>query len=282
MPVFTTLRIFCQALSKRRIAMILMGMAVLGAWSIHGGRVATTLSPGSEQASTLSRPLLDSAFSHAFPNNPPKVSITAKPVLTENKTLRLAYNASDDFGVTEVALRITPRDPLPGANNDPVEIPLPVPAAKQISRTDFQDLTARPWAGQAVAIQIVATNESGKRSLSDAFDFTLPERRFFHPIARVLIEERKKLMLHPEDETLHEEAANIMASIAQQTASYRGDPVIFMALRSGAVRLVLGHNKAAAISVNDLLWQTATRIENGSQTTAQRTMREQQQNLTDH
>jgi hypothetical protein len=45
-------------------------------------------------------------------------------------------------------------------------------------------------------------------------------------------------------------------------------------LRSGAVRLVLGHDRDAAISVNDILWQAAARIEDGSSGSMQRTMRD--------
>ena len=114
---------------------------------------------------------------------------------------------------------------------------------------------------------------------TELFDFTLPERSFFHPVARVLIEERKKLMLHPDDEALREETANIMAGIAHETADYHGDPVILMALRSGAVRLILDRGHDTALSVNDLLWQAATRIEDGNAGQAQQTLHDARQDL---
>jgi hypothetical protein len=207
--------------------------------------------------------------------------MTEPPALTESRTLRVAYSASDDLGVTDVALRITPHDVSPGAGNTPVDITLPVAEARQISRVDFQDLTAGPWAGQKVTIQIVATNRAGKESLTAPIDFTLPERNFFHPVARLLIEERRKLLLHPYDERLREETANILANIAQETATYHGDPVVMMALRSGAVRLILDTDLTSTISVNDLLWQAATRIEDGSSGTAQRMLRDARQDLAD-
>jgi hypothetical protein len=228
----------------------------LGAWSYEGSPI------WAQQALCL------------ISCNAPCVSLTAPPTLAENKTLLLSYDASDISGIREVALRVTPHDPMPGANNNPVEFPLSVPATKRILRTDSQDLTSHPWAGQEVTLQIVATNGIGKRSLTDAINFTLPERRFFHPVARVLLEERKKLMQHPEDDILREEAASIMASIAHQPANYRGDPVVMMALRSGAVRLVLGHDRDAAISVNDILWQAAARIEDANLASLRRTMRD--------
>jgi len=212
-------------------------------------------------------------------DNPPKVALTEPPSITDSKNIRLAYNASDEFGITDVALRVTPRDPLPGADNTPIDIPLAAAAAKQIAQVSFEDLTSRPWAGQVVTMQIVATNEAGKKGLSDTVVFTLPERHFFHPVARILIDERKKLMQHPDDETLREETANIMAGLAHDTSNFHGDPVVMMALRSGAVRLVLARDHNAAVSVGDLLWQSATRIEDGASGSAQHILRDAQQDL---
>ncbi|MFA5041789.1 MAG: DUF4175 family protein [Bdellovibrionales bacterium] len=216
----------------------------------------------------------------AFFADAPSVSMTSAPVLAENKMLLLSYEAADSTGIREISLRVTPHSSLPGANNASVEIILPVPSAKKISRTEAQDLSSRPWAGQEVDLQIVAVNGVGKRSLTAPFKVVLPQRRFLHPIARVLIEERNKLLQCPDDSVLREEAANIMASIAHDPANYRGDPVVLMALRSGAVRLVLGHDRNAAIFVNDILWQTAARIEDQNRASLQRTMREIRQNTT--
>jgi uncharacterized protein with von Willebrand factor type A (vWA) domain len=95
----------------------------------------------------------------------------------------------------------------------------------------------------------------------------------------VLIEERKKLLLHPTDEGLREEAANIMATIAHETADYHGDHVVLMALRSGAVRLILDQDPNSAESVDNLLWQAATRIEDGNAGTAQHMLKDAREDL---
>lgn len=215
-----------------------------------------------------------------IPDNPSVISLTEKPTLAEDRNLHVAYTVTDDFGVVDVALRITPHDPSLGANNAPIDIPLSMTStSKEISRSDIEDLAAHPWAGQKITVQVVATNQAGKVSISDAAEITLPVRHFFHPIARVLIEERRKLMQNPDDEVLREETANIMASIAHETVNYHGDPLILMALRSGAVRLVLGHDRNAAISVNDLLWKTATRIEDGRKSETQHILRDAREDL---
>jgi len=246
----------------------------------HGDYAATeVLTNGKKLSIRRGWTILASWKIRVVPDNPPQVTMTDPLSITEGKAVRVAYSVSDDFGVTEVALRVTPRDPLPGANNAPVDIPFPVATAKQISRVDFEDLTSRPWAGQVVTMQVVATNEAGKESVSDPVQFTLPERHFFHPVARILVEERKKLMMSPDDERLREETANIMAGIAHETSNFHGDPVVMMALRSGAVRLVLAHDHEAAVSVNDLLWQAATRIEDGATGSAERILHDARQDL---
>jgi len=152
-------------------------------------------------------------------------------------------------------------------------------ASKKVSGADTLDLTSQPWAGQKVTLQIVATNKAGKRSLSDAVEFALPQRRFSHPVARVLIEEREKLMRRPDDPVQRDEAANVMASIAHDPATYGGDLVVLMALRSGAVRLVLEHDRESAISVNDILWNAAARIEDGNPAPLRHSLRDTSQDL---
>ena len=235
------LKIFGQTPFRRNVVVVFTAGAICGAWFFGDGAVWMQRVFGAASA--------------------PRIVMTAPPMIIEDKTLLLSYDASDDIGIREIALRMTPRDLKPGSSVEPVEVLLPVHSAKKISRTDSQNLAIYPWAGKKVTFQIVATNDAGKRTLTNGVDFTLPLRRFIHPVARVLIEERDKLMQNPDDAAVWEEAANIMANIAYQPANYRGDPVVMMALRSGAVRLVLGHDRDAALSVTDILWQAAVRIE---------------------
>jgi len=204
----------------------------------------------------------------------PSVSITSAPVLSDDGSLSLSYNVSDAVGVKEVFLRVIPHNPLPGANNGPFDLPFPIQAGRRISRSDSQNMALYPWMGLKVDLQVVALSESGKRGVSKSIAFTLPERRFAHPIARVLIEERKKLLLQPDDNSLREEAANIMASIAHQPSSFHGDPVILLTLRSGAVRLVLGRDLETAKLINDLLWFAAVRLEDGNPVASQTVIRD--------
>jgi uncharacterized protein (TIGR02302 family) len=214
-------------------------------------------------------------------DGPPRVAFTEPPAVTDRKAVQLSYEASDDFGVAQVVARITPVNSSPHADSATVEIPLAKPDAKNIHRVTFEDLTAYPWAGSSVRIQLIATNVAGISTQSAPVTFTVPARVFSNSIARALIEERARLMKSPDDENARNEAANVMAGIAHIPGIYRGDPVVLMTLRSGAVRLVLEHGPDVVSSVENLLWQGAVRIEDGVMGVAEQRLREVQGELAD-
>ncbi len=212
------------------------------------------------------------------PDAPPRIAFTEPPSVNENKVLRFAYEASDDHGVQDVTLRFTPAPSATGFVRESVDVALVSPQAQRVKQTDSQDLTFLPWTGLPVDVQLFATDAAGRTAASETVSLTLPERQFTHPLARALIEEQKKLMRQPDEMTL-DEAASIMAGIARQPISYRGDPAVMMALRSGAVRLVLNRDKDAIAAVRRLLWETAIRIEAGPLGIAQRDLRQAQRDF---
>ncbi len=197
------------------------------------------------------------------PDTPPHISLIETPELTVRKSIRFAYEAQDDYGVESISVRVLPTTAQKGLPTDPVEIVLERPSAKQIKTASYIDLTALPWAGFPVTIQLIATDGAGNRSSSLPKVLALPTRTFHNPFARALIEERQKLLGQP-DVSSREEAANVMAGIARQQGLYHGDKVVMMALRAGAVRLVLAPTTETIESLDSLLWQTALRLEEGA------------------
>lgn len=218
---------------------------------------------------------------HVIPDGAPQVAFTEQPSSSERKSVRIAYDAKDDYGVTSVKLRLIPKQTIAGIENGVKEFPLSTPNSKDAVRIDFKDLTAEPWAGLPVDLQLVATDEAGHQTESARMAMTLPERDFFQPIARMLIDERKKLLQNVFDIQTLNETANLMAGVAKQPATYGADPLVMMALRAGAVRLVLEHDQQAALSANNILWETATRIEDGAVGMAEQNLHKAQQDLAD-
>src|SRR5262249_26975774 len=94
----------------------------------------------------------------------PQVAFTEQPSVSERKDVRIAYDAKDDFGVTSVTLRVTPRETLFGISGDPLEFSLASTDEKELKRVDFKDLTAEPWAGLMVDLQLITTDAVGHKS----------------------------------------------------------------------------------------------------------------------
>ncbi|MER2520808.1 MAG: DUF4175 family protein [Bdellovibrionales bacterium] len=212
---------------------------------------------------------------------PPQVKLNETPTVTSRKSLRFSIDASDDYGVESLLLRVTPRQLLPGARNEPMEIELASPNAKNVHRIVYEDITSLPWAGLPVQLTLVATDNVGHRAESESITYTLPERLFLHPLAQAVIEERHKLLHNPDEENVRNEAANVMAGIARKPAGFRGDELVLMGLRAGAVRIVLDRNHNATGSVIDLMWPLAIRIEDGAVGSAEKALRQAQKDLAD-
>ncbi len=75
-------------------------------------------------------------------------------------------------------------------------MPLALPRAngKQVDGKASQDLTAHPWAGLKVRMTLLARDQAGQTGMSHPYEFVLPERKFTKPLAKAVIEQRKKLV----------------------------------------------------------------------------------------
>ena len=128
-------------------------------------------------------------------------------------------------------------------------------------------------------ITLVATDITGHSSISAPQSLILPQRQFSNPVAAALVSNRARLMVTPNDHNLRLEAANLMAGVAKQPTFFHGDPVVEMALRSGAVRLVLARAEDSMRPIADILWQVAVRVEEGKVGVAEKNLRAAQHEL---
>ncbi|HYG86531.1 MAG TPA: TIGR02302 family protein [Azospirillum sp.] len=214
------------------------------------------------------------------PDQPPTIVYAAPPAKSERSALRLEYEARDDYGVTgaSATVRLAAPDVPPTLDRTPIELPLALPGVrpKEARNAVFHDLTAHPWAGLPVTLRLTATDGAGQTGQSEEFPMLLPERVFNHPVARAIVEERKKLTLHPEARL---DAARALAEISARPGSYSHDIVVFMALRTALARLMLDQSNEAVPEVQSLLWETALRIEDGGLSLAERDLREAERRL---
>jgi len=212
-----------------------------------------------------------------IPDLKPTASFLDDPRPTERRTLALNFSASDDYGVASVDARLRLLDPSgePVADGEPVTLPLTLPrrGLEVVEGKDFHDLTPHPWAGLPVEIALIATDEGGQTGMSEPLRIILPERVFNHPVARAVIEQRRRLVSEPDQ---YRDIANILIDLAARPHRYYGDPVTFLGLKTAASRLVYsGIERADTIpAVQKLLWEVALRIEDGEVSMAARELRE--------
>ena len=213
------------------------------------------------------------------PDNPPTVAVEPEPEATERAALKLSYKATDDYGLAKVtaSFRLKPAEDA-AANDEPLDIDLPLPRlnAKSVAETTYHDLTTHPWAGLEALLTVVAKDGAGQEGRSPVLPVTIPERQFNHPVAKAIIEQRKKLAAKPDSRL---DVMTALEHIAARPGAYDDDIVVFLALITARSRLAYEAADTALPPVQKLLWDTALRVEDGKLSIAEREMRELQQKL---
>ena len=221
------------------------------------------------------------------PDNPPTVAFVRPPSATQRKALRLDVEASDDYGIDKVVARITRSGALADesaiAKLDPIELELAVPGGsqRQLKASSFHDLTPHAWAGLPVNIQLKAHDAIGQTASSKVVQVVLPERVFSHPVARAIIAQRRQLILYPAKN--RDRVAANLEIIAWEYEKYNGDTVVFLALSTASRRIGRGalETPKQLSAALQLLWDTALRVEDGTLSLSERSLREAQQALQD-
>ncbi|WP_448206369.1 TIGR02302 family protein [Azospirillum sp. sgz302134] len=216
------------------------------------------------------------------PDAPPTVAYASPPSKGERGALRLDYTAHDDYGLAEVkgVIRLAvPEGEAPTLDRKPLELPLALPGVhpKDAHNAGFHDLTAHPWAGLNVNVRLTATDGAGQTGSTEDVAMVLPERPFNNPVARGIVEERKKLTLRPKEARV--EVARKLAELSSRPGQFGGDIVAFLALRTSVGRLLLDEQAESIPAVQQLLWETALRIEDGGLSLAERDLRDAERRL---
>jgi hypothetical protein len=127
----------------------------------------------------------------------PRAAFDAPIATLSDERVSISWQASDDFGVRRLALRVRPLHPPEGlVRADPVDTELEAPAGDPRdaqAKTEI-DLAAHPYAGMEVEARIVAFDALGQEGASEALHFTLPEKIFLQPLARAAIEIRRHIL----------------------------------------------------------------------------------------
>ena len=170
---------------------------------------------------------------------------------------RLPWTASDDYGVVSLQAELRLKD-RPTAPPLVIAIPVPGGSPKQAHGAGVQDLTANPWAGLPVIAMLVAKDAPGQRGTSADAVFVLPERPFKNPVARAVLDVRKRLSLSPED---HGQAASDLSALADAPEAFDNNTAVYLALSSTASLLEHSGEAADITEAQSRLWSLALQLE---------------------
>lgn len=217
------------------------------------------------------------------PDNPPVIAMLDTPQRAVNGALGLRYTIEDDYGpVSAEADFLLLEDggdharPLYEAPEMPLSLPRrrADPPAARSSR----DLTAHPWSGLAVELELIATDASGQIGRSEPYRMRLPQRIFTNPLAKAIIEQRQLLAL---DAGMARDVRDMLDAIILRPEDTLSDTTHFLALTSVRTRLSLATTDDAKRDIVDYMWEVALGIEDGDLSAAERRLRQAQEALED-
>ncbi|HEX2448331.1 MAG TPA: TIGR02302 family protein [Methyloceanibacter sp.] len=224
----------------------------------------------------------------------PTINLMGAPTTTPRGALRLVFRADDDNGVASAEARFALSEgeeknlaPLPAeakakVDADPLLEPpvmslqLPRSNAKRVDGKATQDLTAHPWAGLKVRMTLIARDQANQTGQSQPYEFVLPERAFTKPLARAVVEQRKKLVRDPSSPDAVADALDALTLGGDKVID---DSAIYLALRNAYWRLRSDQSRQGIASVVDQLWSVALRIEEGDLPEAERAVKQAQDAL---
>ena len=203
----------------------------------------------------------------AIPDKPPLVAWASPPGKGgDNQETRLPWKIEDDYGVVALQAELRLKD-RPDAPPLVIAIPLPNGGSKAAKGVNQQDLTANPWAGLTVLATLVGKDAPGQTGTSGVADFVLPERIFANPIAKVLIQVRKGLSLHPDDRG---DEMLALDGLLQAPDAFKDDFGAIVNLSAVYHKLVHSKTDVDVAEAQERLWQLALHMEEGqTEATAQ-------------
>lgn len=226
----------------------------------------------------------------------PRISLLEAPTAMPRGALRVEYGALDDYGVASAEARFTLAEgQMPEAPNDiaveeegdlaeveplfgPPVMPLQLPRAnaKKVEGRATQDLTSHPWAGLKVIMTLAARDQADQVGTSEPYPLVMPARRFTKPLAKAVIEQRKTLVLDPNQLP---RVARALDALTIGDEKVIQDRVVYLSLRNAYWRLNNDRSLDSVKTVVEQLWSTALRIEEGDLPKAERDLRTAQDAL---
>ena len=225
----------------------------------------------------------------AMPDKAPRIQPAGELTRMLDGEMRLPFAAHDDYGVAagsaEIGLDLPRVDRRYGLVADPeprapivVDLPMPYRGDRaEIEEQLIENLAAHPWAELPVTLTLTAVDAAGQAGQSAPMEITLPGRRFLHPLARALIEQRRDLLWSTANAP---RAARLLRAISNRPDCVFPEHAQYLRLRA-AIAAIEEPALAAARrdEVADELWALATEIDDGALADALEALRRARERL---
>jgi len=217
-------------------------------------------------------------------NQKPTIVLTSPPKANLRGSLTLSYRMADQYGIerarAEFALPKSPGKAAQGRSLMPppqIDLQLPGAANGLGEATTTADLSDHPWAGARVSMTLRAHDLAGEDGASEPTEVRLPQRRFVNPLARSLVEQRRALILDPDNK--QKRVGLVLDALLIAPEIFEVKAGVYLGLRTARQNLSAAKSDTDLIGVADLLWAMALQIEDGDASQAQRDLRAAEQKL---
>lgn len=233
----------------------------------------------------------------AIGDTPPTVNIEGELTRRLAGDFSLPFTATDDYAVTQgnatAILGLERVDRRHGLATDPeerppliVDLPLPYRGARtQIDGLLEENLIEHPWAGLPIDLILRVEDGAEQSGTTPPLNMVLPARRFLHPVAKALIEQRRDLLWSRDN---GRRVAQILRAVLNRPDDLGLPEGVYLRLRSSIRRLESGlafSNLPSGLpeelrdEVARVLWDVAVELDDGRLADALARMQQAQDRL---
>ncbi len=222
-----------------------------------------------------------------IPDEAPKIKLVGEPRSEKLGGLSIGWEMADDYGVKSITAEISLADEqengLGFEGNGVFLYDPPVfkitnfkNNAKSDAGTTTQELASHPWAGLFVEITLTAVDAAGHATTTKPTRFKLPERNFFKFLSKALIEQRKKIILTPDESP---NVATVLDAILAYPYSINDKSRFILGLAYIKSELASAGDTDTIVSAVTDLWPLIVAIEDGELADARAELRSLKQQL---
>ena len=230
----------------------------------------------------------------AIADQPPSVALTAPISADAMGEMSQAFSASDDYGIESgiatIALDLAAVDRIYGLAPDPDPIPdlvvdLPMPFTGSRAAFDaflMDNLSEHPLANLPVTLELTVTDAAGQTASTVPESLILPGRRFFQPVARAVIEQRRDLMWSRDNAV---RVGQLLRAVSHRPEDIFTSETMYLRVRAIIRRMdaiaMVGLDDDTQAEIVTALWDLAIQLEDGSLADARERLRRAQERLSE-